>query len=80
MKSEGIETVAPSMGEEDDLCVYKRGFCQYHKADGERFVEVSKRWRDRGGGEGFGYVTSRLVKYRCKVKKKTNPGTSNSDT
>ena len=26
---------------------------------------TSKKWRDRGKGRGFGYVTSKLVRYRC---------------
>ena len=33
------ETVLPSVVvREDDVCVYRRGFCQLHKAQGEKFV------------------------------------------
>ena len=56
----------PSSGEGDD-CNFKRGICVKHGMKGEKFVEVSKAWRDRGGGRGYGYVTQRRVKFRCKV-------------
>ena len=32
---------------------------------GVRYIVKSKKWRDRGKGRGFGYVTSKLVRYRC---------------
>ena len=32
---------------------------------GVRYIVTSKKWRDRGKGRGFGYVTSKLVRYRC---------------
>ena len=74
------ETVLPSVEMKgDDVCVYKRGFCQLHKAQGERFVETTKRWRDKGRGKGFGFITSKLVKYRCRGEE-TIPGRQKSDT
>ena len=28
-----------------------------------------KKWKDRGGGKGFGWVTMRTTRYQCRVKK-----------
>ena len=39
-------TVAPSVGQ----CEYKRGVCLKHNTRGQKYVEVSKRWKDRGKG------------------------------
>ena len=51
----------------DDHCTFKRGVCCLHNARGEKYVDKKKRWMDRGGGRGYGWVTSKVVKYRCKV-------------
>lgn len=29
----------------------------------------TKKWRDKGGGKGFGWVTIRTVKYQCRARK-----------
>ena len=42
-------------------CQFQEGFCIQHNVKGV----PSKKWRDRGKGRGFGYVTSKLVRYRC---------------
>ena len=34
---------------------------------GEKYTEMTKKWRDRGGGKGFRFVTTRKVKYKCRV-------------
>ena len=51
----------------DDHCTFKKGVCSLHNARGERYVDKKKRWMDRGGGRGYGWVTSKVVKFRCKV-------------
>ena len=48
-------------------CEYtKKGFCQVHKRQGERFVVTTTVWKDRGGGRGFGNVYKRKIKYKCR--------------
>ena len=49
----------------DNKCQFQKGFCIQHNVKGVRYVVTSKKWRDRGKGRGFGYVTSKLVRYRC---------------
>ena len=39
----------------------------------------SKKWKDRGGGKGFGWVTIRTKKYQCRVKK-TGPEVQTNST
>ena len=46
-------------------CQFQRGFCMQHNIKGVRYIVTSKKWRDRGKGRGSGYVTSKLVRYRC---------------
>ena len=53
---------------DDDHCTFKRGVCCLHKARGEKYVDKKKSWLDRGRGCGYGWVTSKVVKYVCKVK------------
>ena len=53
---------------DDDLCTFKRGVCCLHKVRGEKYVDKKKSWLDRGRGRGYGWVTSKVVKYVCKVK------------
>ena len=43
-----------------------------------KYTMKERKWIDRGGGKGYGYVTSRKVKYRCEVEKL--PRTSSSLT
>ena len=60
----GVDAMTmPSSGEGGD-CVFKRGVCMMHVVKGEKYVEVSKTWKDRGGGRGYGFVTQRRVKFR----------------
>ena len=49
----------------NDKSQYQKGVCIKHNVMGVRYVVTSKKWRDRGKGKGFGYVTSKLVRYRC---------------
>ena len=70
--------VAPSVDQFVDQCVFRRGVCQQHRMKGERYVQETKNWKDRGKGKGFGFVTSRKVRYRCMVMKNTVPRSSSS--
>ena len=71
MKDEMSMMREPSSDEivkvDDDKCVFKRGVCSFHIAKGEKYADVKRRSKDRGGGRGYGWVTSKLVKFRCKV-------------
>ena len=51
-----------------DGCVYKRGVCLFHHMKGEKYTEKTQKWMDRGKGKGYGFVTKRKVRYKCKVK------------
>ena len=73
VKDNESETVQPSVN-----CAYKRGVCILHKRKGVKYTMKERKWIDRGGGKGYGYVTSRKVKYRCEVEKL--PRTSSSLT
>ena len=67
VKDDENVTRAPSMGnDEKHECVFKRGYCDLHQSKGEKIIVKERNWRDRGGGKGFGWITSRRVKYRCK--------------
>ena len=66
-------TMVPSSG----LCEYRRGVCLLHNTRGEKYVQVSKNWKDRGGGKGYGFVTTRKVKYKCKVEREVSRSSSN---
>ena len=67
MKDDVPGTMLPSVVK-DDNCVFKRGVCVLHKRKGLRYTMVEKKWKDRGGGKGYAYVTSKKVRYRCEVK------------
>ena len=63
------ESKAETSSEEkvQNLCEYNnRGFCSLHKRKGERYIETTTVWKDRGGGRGFGNVYKRRVKYMCR--------------
>ena len=59
------ENVAPSSVK----CTFKRGTCLVHKLKGEKYTDVAKKWMNRGGGKGYGWITTRTVKYRCKANR-----------
>ena len=67
VKDDEPGTLLPSIVKYED-CVYKRGVCVLHKKKGVRYTMVEKKWKDRGGGKGYAYVTSKKVRYRCEVK------------
>ena len=66
-----IHTTTPSVS-----CVLtKKGYCSFHEKQAEKISVTTKKWKDRGGGKGFGWVTIRTKKYQCRVKK-TGPTNS----
>ena len=62
---QGTPSLADRQTVESKTCQFLRGFCMQHNVKGVRYIVTSKKWRDRGKGKGFGYVTSKLVRYRC---------------
>ena len=54
-----------------------KGMCIKHKTKGRKYVVTTTKWRDRGGGRGFGNIYSRTVKFHCSGEERTGPG---SDT
>ena len=36
----------------NDKCQFKKGLCIQHNVKGVRYVVTSKKWRNRGKGEG----------------------------
>ena len=59
----------------------KEGVCINHGTTSTKIVVPSKKWKDRGVGKGFGYVTTRVTKYICTARKSlpadTNISTNN---
>ena len=57
-------------GREDRTCTFsKRGICEQHLVAGTKLSIPAKKWKDRGRGKGFGWVTTRTTRYLCKVRK-----------
>ena len=76
MKDE-VDVTVPSSGEGgNEDCTFKRGVCLLHKVKGEKYVQSTKNWKDRGGGRGYAFVTSKRVRYRCMVARKLLPRSS----
>ena len=73
MKDDDARMSMPS----SDSCVYKRGVCLFHQMKGVKYTEKTQRWMDRGGGKGYGFVTQRRVRYRCKVENDALMSSSN---
>ena len=70
---EGIveqEIPTPSSSRKDQACEPDRGgYCTVHECVG-KFVPVStKKWKDRGKGRGYGYVSGKTKKFICGKKK-----------
>ena len=56
--------------------ISKKGFCQTHSCLTKSVTVTSKKWRDRGGGKGFGFVQTKVKKFVCKAE---NPSTRSPD-
>ena len=63
-----------------EVCLYdKNGFCSFHQMTGIRFEVTEQKWKDRGGGKGFGFVRKKVKKYRCR-RLNTGPDASSIST
>ena len=56
---------APSSKEKIDCKPDRKGQCEIHRCSMTKLKIPTKKWRDRGGGKGFGWVKIILTKYRC---------------
>ena len=69
MNNENTTTVEPIRNGSvvREVCLYdKNGFCSFHQMTGIRFEVTEQKWKDRGGGKGFGFVRKKVKKYRCR--------------
>ena len=46
----------------------KKGYCLSHGVTAKKISVSGQKWKDRGNGRGFGYVTSKTTKYLCNGK------------
>ena len=59
--------------ETETECIFKRGgYCRTHQKTARKTYIVTKKWKDRGGGRGFGYVNNKVVKYICQASVMTH--------
>ena len=50
-----------------DNCKFDRkGYCKEHNYQAKKVTVSSKKWKDRGGGKGYGYVSQKVTKFICK--------------
>ena len=65
-----VMSTAPSMENSDVTCKPdKLGLCRTHRCGGSITKVSSKKWKDRGGGRGYGYVHSTTKKFLCDSRK-----------
>ena len=65
-----------------EKCKIEKGFCETHQTKTLKRSITSKKWKDRGGGRGFGWVTQKTSKFLCEpgiVTKRTPCITKTSD-
>ena len=55
----------PSMGNTVQCNINRKCHCNTHGVKAEKSMVSTKKWKDRGGGRGFGYVTVKSTKYYC---------------
>ena len=60
-REDNISEVLP-VPPSDMSCNYTRGRCNRHGNMGEKYVISERKWRDRGQGRGYGYVSTKKVK------------------
>ena len=54
--------------DEKAICSFKRGgYCLTHECNSKKINVSAKVWKDKGGGKGFGYVTTKKIKYICEI-------------
>ena len=56
----------PSMGNTVQCNINRKGHCNTHGVKAEKTRVSTTKWKDRGGGRGFGYVTTKSTKFYCK--------------
>ena len=63
----------PSVGQTNVPCeMRKDGYCVTHQIENnKKFYVTSKKWKDRGKGRGFGWVSSKILKFQCSVRTST---------
>ena len=78
-REDNISEVLP-VPPSDMSCNYTRGRgrCNIHGNMGEKYVISERKWRDRGQGRGYGYVSTKKVKYRC-VGEKLQKGQNSTE-
>ena len=64
-KEREAQSAAPS-STEPSCNINKKGFCSTHQVQTLKTSVTSKKWGDRGGGRGYGYITRKTSKYVCK--------------
>ena len=60
--------------------INRKGYCSTHQREAQKTFVTSKKWGDRGGGRGFGYISRRSVKYICKPRIEKPYGNQNIPT
>ena len=64
-----------------DCSISRKGYCKTHEQIAKKIAVTSKKWQDRGGGKGFGFVSRKQTKYICSARgMETRLQTNNSDT
>ena len=62
----------PSVGQTNVPCeMRKDGYCVTHQIENKKFYVTSKKCKDRGKGRGFGYVSTRILKFQCSMRNST---------
>ena len=60
----------PSVEETEQRCEPdKKGACRVHECAMRKIKISTKKWKDRGKGRGFGFVSVRVTKYACDAKR-----------
>ena len=62
-----IETVMPSVSGKCEKM--KNGLCRIHECEMKKFAVSTKKWGDRGGGKGFGWIHRKVTKFACLYEK-----------
>ena len=66
--------VIPAPENKEACKQFNKGVCKIHNIKGTKIVISQKKWKDRGGNKGYGYVYSRLTKYKCSGGEEADPG------
>ena len=62
-------TTTPSIQQLEQQCVLEKAgkdmICRTHDKVCKKIYVSSKKWGDRGGGRGFGYIRKKIPKFQC---------------